>query len=388
MSEFYDTLTQFLAIPGPVEMHPKVYEAMNHHLYGHRTEHFRQIYLDCVEKFKPTINTSQDVYFLAGSGSLGLHAAITNLVSPNDTVINLVNGKFGERVEKITSRFTKNSHSVKVDYGQGITPEMVKEALDAHPDTSLVTITHNETSTGVLNPLPEISKIVHDHGALLMADCITSAGGDLVEMDKWKIDFFVSGSQKCYGLPPGLAFIAFSETATEKMKQVSRNQDFYSDMLMYKDKLSKAPDTPFTPAVGLIYGLQASLELILEEGMENRIKRHRLMGQAYRSALEALGIQLFAQEGFRSNTVTSAVVPESVDAKKMIDTCKKFGILVASGQGTMKGKIWRVGHMNMVGPREILMITSVVELALKQCGANINLGDGTRAALETLNKAY
>ncbi len=383
---FYDDYTQFLAIPGPVEMHPKVYEAMNRHLYGHRTDHFREIYVDCVEKFKPTINTKQEVYFLAGSGSLGLHAAITNLVKPGDTVVNLVNGKFGERVEQITARFTENHHTVRVEYGQAIKPEMVKKALEENPDTSLVTITHNETSTGILNPLPEISKVVHDHGALLMADCITSAGGDLVEMDKWKIDFFVSGSQKCYGVPPGLAFIAFSEAAAEKMKEVPRSQDYYSDLLMYREKLAKAPDTPFTPAVSLIYGLQASLDLIHEEGMENRIKRHRLMGKAYRNGLEAMGIKLFAEEGYRSNTVTSAVIPEK--AADFIKIARQFGVLVAGGQGTLKGKIWRVGHMNTVGPREILMITSVVELALKQAGADIELGKGVQATLETLNKAY
>ncbi len=383
---FYDDYTQFLAIPGPVAMHPRVYEAMNRPMYGHRTDHFRKVYVDCVEKFKPTINTEQEVYFLAGSGSLGLHAAITNLVKPGDTVVNLVNGKFGERVEQITSRFTDNHHTVRVDYGKAIKPEMVKESLEQNPDTSLVTITHNETSTGILNPLPEISKVVHDHGALLMADCITSAGGDLVEMDKWKIDFFVSGSQKCYGVPPGLAFVAFSDAAVEKMQEVPRGQDFYSDLLMYREKLGKAPDTPFTPAVSLMYGLQASLELIHEEGMENRIKRHRLMGEAYRNALEALGIELFAEEGYRSNTVTSAVIPKN--PKEFMDACKRFGILVAGGQGSLKGKIWRVGHMNTVGPREILMITSVVELALKQSGAEIDLGKGVQAALETLNKAY
>ncbi len=386
MNSFYSELTQFLAIPGPVEIHPKVYEAMNRHLYGHRTDQFRKIYVDCEKKFQPTIQTNQPIYFLAGSGSLGLHAAITNMVAKEDKVINLVNGKFGERVEKISQRFSNYSLVLREEYGRAIKPEKVQELLEKNPDTKLVTITHNETSTAVLNPLPEISKIVHDHGALLMADCITSAGGDLVKMDDWKIDFFVSGSQKCYGLPPGLSFVSFSDEAAKRMEEVPRNQDFYSDLLMYREKMSKAPDTPFTPAVSLMYGLQASLDLIHEEGMENRINRHRLMGTVYRSALEELGVELLAEEGYRSNTVTAAIFPNGVDPSKFMTYMKQYGILVTGGQGSLKGKIWRVGHMNLVGPREILTITSVVELALKKAGANIKLGSGVAKILEILNE--
>ncbi|MHA2253423.1 MAG: pyridoxal-phosphate-dependent aminotransferase family protein [Candidatus Kariarchaeaceae archaeon] len=378
----YDNDLVFLAIPGPVEIHPKVYEAMNRHVYGHRTQHFRDIYADCVEKFQQTINTDQIVQIHAGSGSLGLHAAVSNLVTKQDHVLNLVNGKFGERVEKISSRFTNNCVTKSVPYGHGISPEMVKEALDNHPDTSLVTITHNETSTGVLNPLEEISKIVHKHGALLMADCITSAGGDLVEMDKWKIDFFVSGSQKCYGLPPGLAFIAFSEDAENKMRKTTRNQDFYADILNFAD--TDLGVTPFTPPVGLIYGLQASLKIILEEGMEDRINRHRRMGKLYRGAIEALGMELFAQEEYRSNTVTTANVPAKADPNVISKTALELGLMIAGGQGTMKGKIFRVGHMNLVGPRELLMIVSILEIALKKAGADIPISHGIRSIQEGL----
>lgn len=378
----YSEDTTFLAIPGPVEIHPRVYKAMDQHIYGHRTAHFREIYEDCVNKFQQTINTTRVPQFHAGSGTLGLHAAVTNLISSEDHVLNLVNGKFGERVEKITSRFCENSKTVRVDYGKGISAEMVKQAFEENPDYKLVTITHNETSTGVLNPLSEISKIVHDNGALLMADCITSAGGDLVEMDKWGIDFFVSGSQKCYGLPPGLAFIAFSENAESIMRERGLNQDFYSDLIMATDV--KLGVTPFTPPVGLIYGLQASLSVILEEGMENRINRHRKMGELYRNAMTNLGLELFAEEGYRSNTVTTVKVPNEVDPNLLSKSTLDLGVMIAGGQGSMKGNIFRIGHMNMVGPRELLTIVSVLEIALKRAGALIQLGEGIRIIQEGL----
>ena len=155
----YTEDTTFLAIPGPVEIHPRVYKAMNEHVYGHRTSHFRDIYKDCVDKFQQTINTTRIPQFHAGSGTLGLHAAVTNLINSDDHVLNLVNGKFGERVEKITNRFCENSHTLRVDYGQGISSDMVKQAFEENPDYKLVTVTHNETSTGVLNPLADISKV-------------------------------------------------------------------------------------------------------------------------------------------------------------------------------------------------------------------------------------
>jgi len=384
MKGFYSTETTFLGIPGPVEVHPRVMQAMSTHLYGHRTDHFREIIHSSEELFKPTINTKRGVYFLAGSGSLGLHSGISNLVSPGDTVLNLSAGKFGERVIEITKRFTENQVSLMKEYGEAIKAEDVKVALERNPDTSLVTMTHNETSTAVLNPLPEISKVVHKHGALLMADCITSAGGDEVRMDDWGIDFFVSGSQKCYGVPAGLAFVSFSEAAEEKMNKVSRNQDYYSDLLMFKKKYSKNNDTPFTPAVSLIYGLHESLKIITEEGMENRIARHRKMGELYRSALNNLGVELLAEEGYRSNTVTAALFPEGVDSKKFMNSFIEMGILPAGGQGGLKNRIWRLGHMNMVGPREILSFVSTVEYALKKSGYSFELGTGVKTVLEGL----
>lgn len=379
----YDEETIFVGNPGPVLTHPRVYRAMNKPTYGHRTSHFREIYDDAAKKFAQTINTSRDIQFHTGSGSLGLHAGVSNLVSREDTVINCVNGKFGERVEQITEVFAGTSVPVRVDWGKAIRPEMVKEALETHPETKLVTITHNETSTGILNPLPEISKVVHDHGALLLADCITSAGGDLVMMDEWQIDVFVSGSQKCYGLPPGLAFIVISEAAEEAIKANPNRLDFYSDLLTFQKKIVKR-DPPFTPAINLMYGLQESLNIILEEGMDNRIARHRKMASAYRKGLQAIGVDLFAEEGYRSNTVTPGVVPEGVTWKNVSQFLLKNGVSLAGGQNEVSGKIFRFGHMNLVGPREVLMVMSLLELGLKNEGADISLGDGVRTIQEAL----
>ena len=382
---YYSEEITLLGLPGPVTIHPKVLQAMNFPIYGHRTSHFRSIMKNCIEKFKPTIETIHTPLILAGSGSLGLHAAITNLAGRKEKILCLESGKFGERLTKIAQRFTDNSIIIRKKYGLAIKPSEVEEVLDRHKDVTLVTLTHNETSTAVLNPLPEISKILHKHDALLIADCITSAGGDLVKMDDWDIDFLVSGSQKCYGLPPGLAFVAFNERAEEKMQKVEK-RDFYSDMLKFKAMVSKSFDTPFTPAINLIYALQASLNIIHKEGMASRIKRHQTVGELYREGLKALGIEIFSENGFHSNTVTASIFPSNIQGQKFFSYMKEIGILLANGQGSMKDKIWRTGHMNMVGYRELLLFISAVEYALKKCGHKFEIGSGVGAVIEKLAK--
>ena len=364
----YSTDNTILLLPGPVAMHPRVYEAMNRPIYGHRTDHFRKIYDESVEMIRPVFGTKDaDAYLLTGSGTLGLEAGILNFIEPGDTVISMAAGKFGERAAQIARVYAKEVVEVKSPYGSPLLPEQLEEAFEK-TSASLVTITHNETSTGVLNPLKDIVKVAHKHGAMVVADMITSAGGDWVKMDEWDVDIGVSGSQKCFGIPPGLAFVVASKKAVDRMLSIERPPSYYADLVRFKNAVEKGSGTPFTPAITLFYGLHESLKLIHEEGLEKRIKRHHLMGEIIRESAVAMGLSLFAKEGYYSNTVTAINIPEGIDWKQLNQTLLKLGVIVAGGQGSMKGKIFRVGHMNLVGTREVLLAISAIETALKKLG--------------------
>ncbi len=379
----YSTDNTVLFLPGPVAMHPRVYEAMNRPIYGHRTDHFRKLYAETVEMIKPVFGTGEaDAYILTGSGTLGLEAGIINFIEPGDAVISMSAGKFGERSSQIARLYAKEVIEVKSPYGSPLLPEQLEEAFEK-TSASLVTITHNETSTGVLNPLEDIVKIAHKHGAMVMADTITSAGGDWVKMDEWDVDIAVSGSQKCFGIPPGLAFVMASKKAVDRMMSIQRPPSYYADLVRFKNSVEKGSGTPFTPAITLVYGLHESLKLVHEEGLENRINRHRLMGKVIREAALAMGLTLFAKEGYYSNTVTAINIPEGIEWKDLNKTLQKLGVIVAGGQGSMKGKIFRVGHMNIFGPREALLAVSSVETALKKLGYDTN-AQGTKRAQEIL----
>ncbi len=380
----YSEDNTLLLLPGPVAIHPRVYAAMDVPIYGHRTDHFRKIYEESVKMIRPVFGTdSADAYLLTGSGSLGLEAGIVNFISPDDSAIAMVAGKFGERSAKIAKVYAKEVVEIKSPYGTPSLPEQLEKAFE-ETSASLVTVTHNETSTAVLNPLEEIVKVAHKHGALVMADTITSAGGDWVKMDEWGVDIAVSGSQKCFGLPPGLAFVLASRKAVDHMLSIEqRIPSFYADLVMFKNAVEKGSGTPFTPAISLFYGLHESLKIIQEEGLENRIKRHHQMGEIIRESMKAMGLELFAKEGYYSNTVTAVKIPQSISWEELNKTIRKLGLIVAGGQGSMKGKIFRVGHMNIVGSREVLLAISVIETALNKLGHETS-GRGIQRAQEMI----
>ena len=385
---YNDEQTSLVLLPGPVMIHPRVYAAMNRPIYGHRTSEFRKIHEEILKKIKPVFGLKKgEVYLLTGSGSLGLEAGIFNFVKRDEPILSLVSGKFGERAAELSQLHSKKTKVVVADYGDPNTPEQLEDAL-TNFNPKLVTITHNETSTAILNPLEELTKIAHEHGALVMADMITSAGGDYVLMDKWGVDIGVSGSQKCFGLPPGLGIVAVREEVIEKMVPIEHdNVRFYSDLIRFRKGVNKSFDTPFTPAISLFYGLLESLTLMEEEGLENRIQRHRLVARGTREGLKAMGIKLFAKPGYESNTVTAGIVPENIEFSEMVKLLKYYGVTIAGGQGPLKGKIFRIGHMNLVGPRDILTVLGTLELVLSKLGYPVEKGAGVAAAIEIFKNA-
>ncbi len=383
----YDEETTLLMTPGPVAFHPRVYRAMSRVGWHHRTPEFRKTTAECISMMKEVMQTKNDVYIIMGSGTAAMEAAVANLVSPGDAVLNLINGKFGERYGELTETFGGKSVSLKVEMGKAVKPEMVDDALEKNPDVKFVTLVHNETSTGVLNPAAEIAKVVKDHGKVLIVDGITSVGGDYVYPDKWGFDVLVTGTQKCLGCPVGLSAIMVSPKAWEIIEKREKIPSYYLSLKAYKKSLTKGGDTPYTASVSLVYALHEALKMILEEGYENRVQRHRLMAKATRNGMKALGLQLFAEKSYESNTLTAVKYPEGVEDGDFRKTMQKHGVLVAGGQAELKGKIFRVAHMNITGEKEILLTLALTELTLKELGFSCEGGAAVSAAEQVFLKA-
>jgi len=335
---------------------------------------------------KEVMQTKNDVFILTGSGTSAMDAAIANCVSPGDKVLNLLGGKFSERWAEITETFGAKSVPLEVEWGKAVKPEMVSDALEKEPDIKFMTLCHNETSTAVLNPVQEIAKITSEHGKILIVDGITSVGGDYVYPDKWGIDILVTGSQKCLGCPPGLGMIMVGPKAWEVINKREKIPSYYVNLPAYKKSFEKSSETPNTPAISLIYGLHESLKMILEEGYENRVRRHRLMAEALRRGMEALGLPLLAEKGYESNTITALKYPEGVDDGAFRKGMQKHGTLVAGGQDHLRGKIFRVAHMNIIAEREILLVLAVTGLVLRELRFECESGAGVSAAQEVFLK--
>ncbi|OYT33242.1 aminotransferase [Archaeoglobales archaeon ex4484_92] len=346
-----------LMIPGPVNLHERVIRAMCRQMIGHRTEDFSQILYFCYKNLKKVFGTKGDVFIISGSGTAGLEAAIASFSNVNK-MLTIENGKFGERLGEIASKYC-NVHRIRYDWGKSIELDDVENALSDGCDA--VVFVHNETSTGILNPAKQIAKIAEKYNALVIMDAITSAGGDYVKMDEWGIHVTIAGSQKCIGAPPGLAFVAVSD---EAWSFYNSKCPYYLDLASYRKKLEDF-QTPYTPAVPLFFALEEALRIIEEEGLENRIQRHRILNSSIRKwALEA-GLELFPQlnrYSSYSNTITAIKIPKKISDRELRGSLKdEYGILVSGGQGKLKGKIFRIGAMGNIGKSEVLLTLAAIE---------------------------
>ncbi|MFX1563183.1 MAG: pyridoxal-phosphate-dependent aminotransferase family protein [Promethearchaeota archaeon] len=382
---FDDEELTLLMIPGPVPVHPRVYRAMSRVLYGHRTKEYQKEYKETVTLLKRLLHTEQDVLIFAGSGTAAMEAAIANVLEPGDKVLNVVNGKFSDRWCELTTTFGGNSTIQSYEYGQAANPKTIAEKLEEDKDIRIVTICHNETSTGVLNPAEEIGRVVRDHDRLLIVDGITSVGGDYVYPDKWNFDVLVTGSQKCLGVPPGLGVIWVGPRAWKKIEaRKKQNPTYYFDLLKAKKRFDGFGDSPFTSAISLIYGLHESLKMMFEEGYQQRIERHHKLGRITRAGYIGMGLELLADLAHYSNTVTAVKYPAGINDTDFRNNVQSLGVLIAGGQGPVKGKIFRTNHMNICTEKDVLTTMAVIEVALKKLGFEIDLGSGVAAAQKQL----
>lgn len=375
-----------LRIPGPTPIPPSVERAMAQPMVGHRGQETKELIQRIKPRLKKVFGTEQDVMILTGSGTAGLETAVINAVNRGEEVLVLVSGAFGDRFAKICNAHEITTHRLDFTWGDPVDVEQVKSFLQQNKNIKAVFATQCETSTGIFNPIAEISKVVHENSeALMIVDGVSCVGGTVTEMDKWGVDILVTGSQKAMMLPPGLAFIAVSERAWKVIDENDMPR-FYLDLRNYRKNLDK-DSTPYTPGVSLLFGLDQVLNLFDEEGLDKVYERHDIMKEMTRAAIRALNIPLLTDDAYAASTVTS-VKPESFKADELRSILKKqFNLSLAGGQQHLSGEIFRIGHMGYCTYADVLQIISLIEIGLIQLGQDITLGQGVQAAQQVyLNK--
>lgn len=345
----------------------------------HRNPEFMEILTRVHENLKYLFQTKQPVVVLTCSGTGGMEATMVSMFSPGDKIIAVNGGKFGERWADMARKYTGNCVELKVQWGTSIQPDEIIKALKEHPDTKGVYFTHSETSTGTATDVKAIAKAIRDHSeALICVDGVTAVGAHELRFDEWGLDACVTGSQKGLMMPPGLALVALSERALqaiEKAKLPSYYLSLKKALKSYKDN-----DTPFTPAVSLVIGLDESLQLIKQEGIENIWKRHQRLAYACRAGCDALGMRLFSQSP--SFAVTPVWLPDGIDWKTFNKVLKfDHGITVAAGQDEYAGKIFRISHLGFYDELDMLTVIGALEMTLKKLNYPFEIGSGVSAVM-------
>jgi aspartate aminotransferase-like enzyme len=374
---------QNLRIPGPTFVPQAVLAASARPLINHRGPEFAALLAALTRALQDFLRTEHDVLLLTASGSGGMEAAIANTLSSGDKVLVFSCGAFGERFAAICKSYGVDARRVDVPYGRAVEPDLVREELAKEKGkdaAKAVLITHNETSTGVLNPIKDIAAVVRESGKLFVVDSVSGAGCTELEIDEWGIDVCITASQKAWGAPPGVAMVTMNPRAW-KAYEKSNLPKSYFDLGAYKASLEKA-QTPATPAVTVFIALQESLRLMAEEGLEAIIRRHRDLARATRRGLQAVNLQLFADERYASPAVTAFRPPARVDARNLIRLLRDdHDTIVAGGQGKMEGQLVRVAHLGFVTLQDIVAFFSALELTLRDLNQPVEPGVAMTAAL-------
>lgn len=386
--EFVNPPRRILMGPGPSDIHPRVLAAMAAPTVGHLDPYFLKIMDEVQSMLRQLFNTQNELTLaVSGTGSSGMETCVVNLIEPGDKMLVGVNGVFGGRMADTAERAGAEVTTIERPFGEVFSVDDVAAAVE-QTKPKVVGLVHAETSTGALQPLEEISKVVHDAGALLLVDCVTSLGGLPVNVDEWQIDAAYSGTQKCLSCPPGLAPVTFSSRAVEAMDQrSSKVQSWYLDMTMVRAYWGGDRAYHHTAPINMNYGLHESLRLALDEGLENRFQRHQRNHEALKAGLAALGIEYSVADGIRLPMLNSVLIPDGVDDAKVRSTLlNRYGIEIGGGLGPMKGKTWRIGLMGEASREpNVLLFLAALEACLGDQGVSCGTpGAGVAAA----NDAY
>jgi Serine-pyruvate aminotransferase/archaeal aspartate aminotransferase len=384
------TTDKLMMMPGPVEVPHRVLMAMAKPMINHRGKEFSAIYADCQRISADLFKTSADnISVISGSGTAGMEAAVGCLNNKTDKILAIENGKFGQRFKKLAGKYG-TVVPLEFEWGKSVDLEAVEEQLEAG-DIKTITMVHNESSTAIRNPAPEIGALAKKYGAYFILDVVSSLGGDDIRVDDWNVDIAVTGSQKCIAAPPGISIVAANERALAEMGKVS-TRPYYLDLVAYHKSASKElKETPYTPAVSLFFALQEALKIIEEEGLDNRIQRHYLMTKAVRDTVTAIGIEMFPQlndVSSYSNTVSAMKAPAGINAEDIKKAMNKRGIIITGGQDDLKGKIFRIGSMGSATPTNIMTTMAELEQVLYDMGIVEETGAVMEIAGKTMESLY
>jgi aspartate aminotransferase-like enzyme len=372
---------RYLFTPGPTPVPPQVLAALAEPVVHHRGRDFKETYERCLSRLREVYRTEHDVLLFTASGSGAFESAVANLCSPRDRVLVLSAGNFGERWAAMTAAYATDVVHVRLAWGETPDADDLRAALEEAGDVRVVYLVHSETSTGVVADVQSLAAVAKDANAIVVVDAVSSLGAVPLETDAWGIDVVVAGSQKALMCPPGLAFVSASAAALEAAAQASSPR-YVFDWERTRAAQAKL-DAPFTPAVSLVKALDVALGLLLDEGLEAAFERHAALGRACREGAKAMGLELFSPDEDRSAVVTAIRAPEGIDSSEVVAAMRdRFGVTIAAGQGELKGRIFRIGHIGWFDVFDITTALAALELALADAGADIERGIAVTRALE------
>lgn len=382
---------RYLFTPGPTPVPPEVLEAMSRPIIHHRSSDFREILGRCLGRLREVYRTQSDVLLYTASGTGGMESAVSNLTGPGDRVVVVSAGHFGERWVAMAENFGCDVETVAYEWGESPAPDDLAGRLGELGGAKVVFLTHSETSTGVVSDVQGMAAAAKEAGALVVVDAVSSLGAVPLETDAWGIDAVISGSQKALMTPPGLATVSVSADAWAAVTASvgaaeSAPGRFYFDWEQTKERQDQF-DPAFTPAVSIVVGLDVALGILLEEGLEEAFERHTRLGRACRAGIKAMGLELFSPDDDRSAVVTAIVAPDGIDSSELVQTLRdRLGIVLAPGQGPLKGRIFRIGHIGYYDIFDITTALAGIELVLADQGADIERGAAVTAALDAFEK--
>jgi aspartate aminotransferase-like enzyme len=370
---------RYLLTPGPTPVPPEVLAAISQPVVHHRGPDFKPVYERSLARLREVFRTQSEVLLFASAGTGAMESAVANLCSPGERVLVVSAGHFGERWRAIASAYGAEVETLEYAWGEIPNADDLAGRLQELGGAKAVFLTHSETSTGVVCDLQALAAVVNEHGGLSVVDAVSSLGAVPLETDAWSLDVVVSGSQKALMTPPGLAMVTVSERAWAARGDAPR---FYFDWERTR-KGQAALNAPFTPPVSLVAGLDVALGMLLGAGLEAVFDRHVRLGRACREGAKAMGLELFSPDEDRSAVVTAIQAPDGIDATELVSGLRdRFGITIANGQGALKGKIFRIGHIGYFDVFDITTALAAVELVLADLGAEIERGVAVTRALE------
>jgi aspartate aminotransferase-like enzyme len=375
----------YLLSPGPTPVPENVLSAAAEPIIHHRTPEFSKIFMEVTEGIKFVFGTKEDAFILTSSGTGAMEAAVVNTMSPGDKVITINAGKFGERWGNICKAYGVLFKEIVLEWGQDYTKEQLEAELKANPESKAVFATLSETSSGQVFDIQGFGEVVAKTNAILVVDGISGAGATPCPMDDWKVDIMVSGSQKSFMIPPGLAYIAFSKKAW-KLIEAAKCPRFYFDAKKASKNLEKQT-TPWTPGVSLIIQQKKSLDIIKAMGLERLFAHHRILGEATRAGVKALGLELLAQKP--GNILTAIKTPGGIDGSKLVKTMQsKYMAYIAGAQDPNKGKFFRIAHLGYMGGFDVITALTALEMTLSDFGYKFEPGSSVRAAEPILRENW